>query len=147
MKVSPTLRLISVLLLTTAAFSIACSRAPTADTVSPLAGTQWNIVHVADLVRPETIRLPYMRFDLDGSSVSGTAGVNRFAGTYSTDGSRIVFSELATTKMAGPPETMAFESAVLDLIQGEMDFAIQGQSLILQKEGGGVITLTAAEYQ
>ena len=73
------------------------------------AGTSWRVVEVGEL---EITGGASIVFGEDGR-VSGTSGVNRLVGTYSVDGPLLTFGALAGTRMAGPPELMAEEQAVL----------------------------------
>lgn len=43
---------------------------------------------------------PNLRFDTDSSHVSGFAGCNRIAGSFTVDGQKLHFAPLAMTKMA-----------------------------------------------
>ena len=97
-----------------------------------------------------------LAFDEEGR-VSGTGGVNRFAGTYAVEAGVLTLGPLATTRMMGPPELMAEEQAVLEALSapltvvdapvlepGGPDEAEQ----VLEGEGGPVledlVTLQAA---
>lgn len=73
------------------------------------AGTSWRVVGVGDL---DVTGGACLTFGDDGQ-VSGSGGVNRLTGAYSVDGPVLTFGPLATTRMAGPPELMAEEQAVL----------------------------------
>lgn len=73
------------------------------------AGTDWRIVAVGDLTLKSDASLS---FD-DQHRVSGTGGVNRLAGTYTSNGAVLTFGPLAVTRMMGPEPLMAEEQAVL----------------------------------
>jgi heat shock protein HslJ len=73
------------------------------------AGTRWRIVAVGDLTLSGGATLS---FD-DQHRVSGTGGVNRFSGTYTSTGVVLSVGALAVTRMMGPEEIMAEEQAVL----------------------------------
>jgi heat shock protein HslJ len=60
---------------------------------------------------------PSLTFDGDGQ-VYGTGGINRLRGTWQEDGGTLTFGPVVTTLMAGTPEHMARERAVLDLLGG-----------------------------
>lgn len=67
----------------------------------------------------EPARTPSLTFDGDGQ-VFGTSGVNRLRGTWSIDGDHLQFGPMASTLMAGPPEAMQREAAMLRLLGEEL---------------------------
>jgi len=72
----------------------------------------------------------------DDGRVAGTAGVNRFMGTWSITGTVLAFGPLATTLMAGPPDRMEQEGAVLRILGGgPLVVALEGAALVLVGEG------------
>ncbi len=76
------------------------------------AGTSWRIVAVGDLTLSGEATLS---FD-DQHRVSGTGGVNRLAGTYTSNGAVLSVGPLAVTRMMGPEALMAEEQAVLSVL-------------------------------
>ncbi len=76
------------------------------------AGTSWRIVAVGDLTLTGGAALS---FD-DQHRVSGTGGVNRLAGTYTSNGAVLSVGPLAVTRMMGPQPLMAEEQAVLSAL-------------------------------
>ncbi|MCC5841944.1 MAG: META domain-containing protein [Opitutales bacterium] len=111
-----------------------------------LAGTQWQIHSVEGVSLPETMRRPYLRFDTEGTRLSGFSGVNRLSGSYSELGDRIRLGNLAGTKMAGPPEAMAFEIAFMQMLRGDITWKIEDDQLTLTTDNGHTIELTAVPY-
>ncbi len=77
-------------------------------------------------------------FAADGS-LSGSAGCNRFMGSYTLDGATISVAPLATTRMACDPETMARESAFLDLLQAAATWSADGRSVTIVSAAGGTL--------
>lgn len=75
-----------------------------------LGGTSWWVDGVAGA-----------RIDFaDGGTLSGSAGVNRFRGTYAVDGDVLRLGPLATTRMAGAPDAMAREQQLLGVLGGPL---------------------------
>jgi heat shock protein HslJ len=73
-------------------------------------------------------------FFLDGKDkkISGNGGCNTFFGTYSlSEGSRISFSEIGSTKMACPD--MDTESHFLQVLSETDNYALWGDTLVLYK--------------
>lgn len=77
-------------------------------------------------------------FAADGS-LSGSAGCNRFMGSYTLDGDAIAVTPLATTRMACDAETMARENAFLDLLQAAATWTADGRSVTIVAASGGTL--------
>jgi heat shock protein HslJ len=81
------------------------------------------------------------------SRVSGYGGVNRFSGNYShSPGEMLVgamwVADTISTKRAGPPEAMRFESAFLDVLGRARSFvfgANDGLNAVIEAGGDRVI--------
>jgi putative lipoprotein len=71
----------------------------------------------------------------DDGRVAGTAGVNRFAGEWSVADGTLTVGPLATTLMAGPPDRMEQEAAVLGILASPLTVALEGAALVLEGEG------------
>jgi heat shock protein HslJ len=108
-----------------------------------LAGATWRFDDVAGVpVGPAPDRArPELTFEDDGQ-VFGTGGVNRFRGTYVLDGDRLTFGPLATTQMAGIPDHVARERAVLELLGGAPTVRVDGDVLVLVDAAGRASRLT-----
>ncbi|MDP1876028.1 MAG: META domain-containing protein [Actinomycetota bacterium] len=72
--------------------------------------------------------LQTITFAADGT-VSGSAGCNRFAGTYSTDGSAISIGPLATTLMACEENIMNAEATFLVRLQAAVSYKATAKTL------------------
>src|SRR4051794_25983015 len=80
-----------------------------------LAGTwRFTTLDGAELEGPRRAT-PWLTFDGDGQ-VFGMAGVNRVRGTWRLEGDTLTFGPVVSTLMAGSPESMACEQAVLRLL-------------------------------
>lgn len=114
----------------------------------PLIGTEWTLTtitsgDVATSVISGTVITVALTSD---DSVSGSAGCNRYHGTYAQTGDRLSFSPLATTKMACPDDVMAQESVFLDVMGRVASYTIDGSRdhLTLKDETGA--SLLVFEY-
>lgn len=109
---------------------------------SELAGTNWTFVAIGGVPvaadRPTALRF-------DGTRISGSAGCNRFSGTYTADGRTLTAGPLMATKMACPGAGMAQESAFFKLMaapvslrfpsDGTMEVTgADGQTAVLKRE-------------
>jgi len=125
----------------------ACSSTAPGRTLSPgdLAGL-WQVESIVS-ASGEPIPLPmmceaYAQFETtagtNGGAVSGKAGVNRFNTTWALEGAMLVFQPAATTRMAGPPESMKFEQLLLQLLAEPLHPRLQGEKLILRGTEGAL---------
>ena len=91
-----------------------------------LAGSEWGLAVSSE---------PYVQFG-DGS-VSGSGGCNRFAGSYTFDGSRIAISQMAVTSMACIDDgVMVREAAFLKALIAARQAEATQLTLVLKDETG-----------
>ena len=107
----------------------------------PLVGTTWTLTSVAagDTVMSVVSGTEITAEFADDETVSGSAGCNRFSGTYSAAGAELSFSALATTKMACAGYVMAQERVFLDAMSDVSSFVIDGEQLTLSDGSGGAL--------
>jgi heat shock protein HslJ len=74
--------------------------------------------------------------------VSGTAGCNRFNGTFDVDSNALTFGPMASTRMMCPEKQMAQEAKFLALLSGKVTkrYSVEG-NLILADDKGNRATL------
>jgi len=117
------------LITTTVLVCLAALPAPArADGVS-LAGSQWGFGGNDKR---------FIRFGADGR-VSGHAGCNRFAGSYSEDGGKLSIGPLAMTRKMCPPRDMARERALAGLLRNTRNFEASHLKLTLVSGSGKVL--------
>jgi heat shock protein HslJ len=75
----------------------------------------------------------------DGSRISGTAGCNRFMGSFTQDGANIALIDIASTRKACAPDIMAKEQKWLAMLDKVRHAEISGNLLLLKDGGGKVI--------
>lgn len=105
-----------------------------------LDGTGWTIGAIRGVSTAAGIKTE-VRF-ADGR-ISGTAGCNRFSGSYAVEGNVLSVGAIAATKMMCPEPQMAQESKFLSLLgSGKLTkrFSVSGD-LILTSEAGDVVLL------
>ncbi|GGM25497.1 META domain-containing protein [Dactylosporangium sucinum] len=85
----------------------------------------------------------WLTFGTDGK-VSGNGGCNQFGGSYTAKGSTITFTGLASTAMGCLDDRASLESAVLQVLRGEVRWTIDGDHLSLTAPGGTGLRLRAA---
>lgn len=148
MKYTSTIRLVLVLqcLAIIGILTSACGeRADDGTSGNALPGTAWRLTESPGMKIPESIQVPTLLFASDRYTVAGTAGINRYIGEYEVEASRLHFNELGTTRMAGEPEGMAFESHYLDTLRSVEAWRFEGNRLELLREGVVVATFVPAE--
>ena len=105
-----------------------------------LTGIYWQLTSLNDAAPIEGTGLS-ARF-LDGR-VSGSAGCNRYNGTYTVNGSQIEFGEaMASTMMACDEAVMQQEQAYFKALAEAKSFTATAEKLTLMDSGGKVL----AEY-
>ncbi|MEV7972648.1 META domain-containing protein [Cellulomonas sp. NPDC089187] len=88
-------------------------------------------------------RAPVLHFEQDGQ-VYGHGGVNRVRGTWSLTDGRLVFGPMVTTLMAGPPQRMAVERALLGLLATPLTITVAEDELLLSAQDGHTARLVPA---
>lgn len=95
--------------------------------------SQWRLAELMGKQVDQEItvsRLPWMRFEMQGSRVHGFSGCNRFSGGFDlTAGNRIRFSPMAVTKMACPD--MNVETDFLGVLGTADSFHLDDRELVL----------------
>ena len=65
--------------------------------------------------------------------VEGHGGVNGFGGAYVVTGGDVQLGPFFSTRMAGPPEAMAHETALLSALSGTRAFVVTDDVLVVGK--------------
>lgn len=104
----------------------------------PLTDTYWKLTEVAGrpVVVAEQTREPQVVLNGQDGRFAGSGGVNRLMGGYTVDGSVLTFSQVASTMMAGPPEAMQQEQAIVAALGNVRGFAIAGDQLTMVDAAG-----------
>lgn len=97
--------------------------APPAD----LSGTEWRLMQMPGVVLVRNAPIT-MTFGFD-RAVSGRSGCNSYSGTVVTTGDQILFSAMATTRMACAPGLMRQEDAFLARLRGATRFEVDGDRM------------------
>lgn len=82
-----------------------------------------------------------------GGEVSGSAGCNRYFGSYESDKDKLTFSVLGQTEMycMDPEGAMDQESAFLRLLGGTASYQASGERLELFDAGGASVLVFVAQ--
>ncbi|MEB3323072.1 MAG: amidohydrolase family protein [Synechococcaceae cyanobacterium] len=110
------------------------------DDVNEAAGREWILVSLlgepVSTPRPPTLRAAGGRLSIFG-------GINRLNGSVALVRDRVVIGELASTKMAGPPELMALENRFAGTLRTVNGFHVKGTKLELLRDETVVATFRA----
>lgn len=103
-----------------------------------LTDTYWKLLQVAGqpVAVTEQTREPELVLNGQDGRFAGSGGVNRLMGGYTLDGSSLTFSQVASTMMAGSPEAMQQEQAIVAGLGRVRAFSIAGDRLSLLDESG-----------
>ena len=108
----------------------------TSENISQIVGVRWTLQKMTlngneyDLAG----KRPYIEFRNNGQ-VSGFASINRYSGSMQLDDQGgAPWSQLASTRMAGPPELMQQESIFLEALQRVQRLSLEGIHLHAQSE-------------
>lgn len=75
---------------------------------------KWNITVLNGEVVAAVETDPFIEFDTESGKIHGHTGCNIMNGSFTVDGRKLTFDNVATTMMAGPD--MELENGVLDAI-------------------------------
>ena len=126
-----------------AAIAMAGGCATTSDSGTPnasLTNTYWKLTQLDGAqvaMAPQQEREVRITLSDDGK-VTGFTGCNRVMGGYTLAGTALRFTQLAGTRMACPPPLMQLESAVLANLNSVTGYQLEGEKLILLKDGAPV---------
>ena len=142
---------IIVLLTTLFALIPGCASAPRSEApaAAPVGG--WTLVSMAGRPLPDPpaigLRVPTLLIS-EAGEVSGVAGVNRFSGRteFGPSGEELLrFGPLAVSRVAGPPEAMAFGRSYLAALADTRGFTTTGGTLVLTGEDGELLAFRSAD--
>lgn len=109
-----------------------------------LIGAMW-LLNDLDGMAPADVAPVTLMFERYGGVVSGSAGCNRYSGTYELSGTSLeVAPELAVTRMACPEPVMEVESSYLAFLPEATNVSVEGERLTMTgADGAPVATFTA----
>lgn len=120
--------------------AVSCKNAPKEQTTAALTGHEWELKSMtkADSVVKNPEKLPTLLFT-DSTAVYGSAGCNRFFGTYNVEKEgKMTLNPGGATMMYCPD--MAFEDAYLKSLTEVKEYTIRGKELKLT-DGAGKLVL------
>jgi heat shock protein HslJ len=112
-------------------------------TPGDLAGTAWGVAAVDKRPLPAEGRPAVLAFGADGR-VAGLGGVNRFSGPWSLRDGELVAGPLVSTRKGGPPEWMAVEARLLELLGRPLRVERTPAGLVLADADGEIALVPAS---
>jgi heat shock protein HslJ len=104
-----------------------------------LVSTYWKLVQLdGKEVVASGAREPHVVFDTD-NRVAGSDGCNRVVGGYTSDGNKLSFSQLASTKMACPESDDAYSAAYGKALSNVSQYTLNGDFLELKDSAGKLV--------
>lgn len=127
---------------------IAAGCSSTGGTGGTIDGTTWALTSY--LVDGKATPVPAdvlvdATFSADDSTVSGSAGCNRYSGPYTVDGSKLTFGDLATTLMLCDGPAGEVETAYLAHLGNAATFTATADALTIYDASGASILVYAPE--
>lgn len=102
-----------------------------------LEGTKWTVDTIVDgEVASSTPAGVTAYLTFQSGTVKGSGGCNSLGGQYTLSGSTIRFDNMGTTLKLCGQDVMTLERAVVDVLQGEVTFAIEADRLTLKHPSG-----------
>lgn len=128
------------------AMAAACCMAFSCNSPVELGGADW----VFDTVNGEKVmtseKTPFIEFSETDGRVHGCLGVNIVNGSYTLDGNKLTFSQMASTMMAGLPADMEVEGKIGAALGTVASVEIKGETMSLKdSEGNVVLTLVKSD--
>ena len=113
----------------------------------PLEGTVWQLEELmsTSAVSAVAAGIASLTIDAAGTQVQVVAGCNTGSGSVTVEPAddastgTIVFGPLATTRKACPEDVMTVEAQVLTVLDGPVEYSIDGSTLTLTKDDAGLL--------
>lgn len=91
-----------------------------------------KIIISGETLTPSSLQDENASITFSQKGYNGFAGCNRFFGSFSLNGDKIIFADNGgATRMLCPPEVMRFENALLTHLVGEFTLGKENDSFIL----------------
>ena len=101
----------------------------------PIEGIQWHLELLdGDSLAPDA----RVTATLDDGQLSGSGPVNRYGASYQIENGALRFSEIFSTRMAGPPHLMAAERTYFELLRAVCSYRVADERLEMLDDAGAV---------
>jgi heat shock protein HslJ len=108
-----------------------------------LDGKQWELLYIR---KSTPLEGSTITIEFENGEVHGRSGCNSYFGEYTVKGNEISFGMLAATEMAcmDPEGIMQQEQEYLTFLSEVVAWSVEGEQLILKKEGQDQLTFQKA---
>ena len=111
-----------------------------------IADTSWKLTAISgEKITPKMMNgqeVGVITLDITADKISGSAGVNRYFGTYTINGKDITVSGMGSTRMMGPQDLMEKESKYLSALGNVTGFEFKDNNTLVLKAGADSLTFT-----
>ena len=112
-----------------------------AESGAPLVGTTWTLESIVDgdsaSSVPSGVELPTLEIS-DAGQATVFTGCNRGGASVEVSDATLTFGSLGLTKMACGDDATAMEASVTSVIDGKVDYSINGDILTVSKDAEGL---------
>ena len=111
-------------------------------TIEILSQSAWRPSHIGEMRMDATNSLS-LQFELDGK-INGSAGCNRYFGSYKLDAGTLVIESVGMTRMACPEPAMSIEISFIEALQSAASVAHRDDRIaIMNKDGAATARFDA----
>ena len=114
--------------------------------IRDIADTSWKLTAISESkITPKMAdgkEIGAVTLDITADKISGSAGVNRYFGSYTLSGKDITISGIGTTRMMGPQDLMEREQKYLPLLGNVTGFDLKNNNTLVLKAGTDTLTFT-----
>ena len=111
-----------------------------------IADTSWKLTAISgEKITPKMVNgqeAGAVTLDITADKISGSAGVNRYFGTYALNGENITLSGIGSTRMMGPQDLMEKEYKYLSVLSDVKGFEFKDNNTLILKSGTDTLTFT-----
>ena len=109
-----------------------------------IADTSWKLTAISgEKITQKVVdgqEVGAITLDITADKISGSAGVNRYFGTYTLSGKNITLSGVGSTRMMGPQDLMEKEYKYLSVLSNVTGFEFKDNNTLVLKAGTDTLT-------
>lgn len=114
--------------------------------VKDIVNTSWKLTNISgEKITPKKIdgkEVGTVTLEITTDRISGSAGVNRYFGTYELTGEEVEIKGIGSTKMMGIPELMEIENKYLGILQDVTNVELKNKNTLILKTDSDTLTFT-----
>lgn len=114
--------------------------------VKDIVNTSWKLTDISgEKVVPKKIdgkEIGVVTLDITADKISGSAGVNRYFGSYDINDGEVTINGVGSTKMMGPEDLMKTEYKYLSVLQDVTSVELKDKNTLILKTDSDTLTFT-----